>query len=144
MTDRLTPAQRSLLMSRIRGRNTKPELVVRSLLHKMGYRFRTHLRAVPGTPDVAFPARRKAILVHGCFWHQHDGCRRAFSPSTRSEFWGQKFRRTRERDQRLLAEAEHAGWRMLVIWECETSDLVALAGRLGPFLGPTKATLQAS
>jgi DNA mismatch endonuclease (patch repair protein) len=138
--DRLTPSARSHLMSRIRRADTKPELVVRSALHQLGYRFRTQLKGVPGRPDVAFPARRIAIFVHGCFWHQHPGCRHARVPATRTEFWHAKFRRNRERDARLQAQAEAMGWRALVIWECETVDLDALIKRLTDFLGPPRST----
>jgi len=135
--DRLDPVARSRLMSRIRRSDTKPERLVRSMLHRAGYRFRIQLKGVPGRPDVAFPGRRAAILIHGCFWHQHPGCRHATVPSTRPEFWKAKFERNRERDARLLAEAEAMGWRTLVIWECETmgSDL---CDRLVAFLGPPR------
>jgi DNA mismatch endonuclease (patch repair protein) len=135
--DRLDPAARSRLMSRIRRADTKPELAVRSLLHGLGYRFRTQLKGVPGRPDIAFPGRRLAILVHGCFWHQHPGCRHAGMPATRSEFWRAKFERNRERDARLLAGAEALGWRVLVVWECETVRPADLQVRLVAFVGPT-------
>ena len=134
--DRLDPAARSRNMSRIRGANTKPERVVRSLLHRLGYRFRIQLKGVPGRPDVAFTARKAAILVHGCFWHQHPGCRNATMPSTRTDFWQAKFERNRERDARQLAQAEALGWRTLVIWECETCKEAELAERLIAFVGP--------
>lgn len=133
--DRMTPEKRSALMSRIRRSDTKPELIVRQLLHARGYRFRVQLKGVPGRPDVAFPARRKAILVHGCFWHQHEGCRLSRAPATRSEFWREKFARNKERDTRLLAEATQMGWETLVIWECETRDIPTLACRLEQFIG---------
>jgi DNA mismatch endonuclease, patch repair protein len=141
--DRLDPIQRSRLMSRIRRSDTKPERVVRSLLHALGYRFRTQLKGVPGRPDVAFPRRRKAILVHGCFWHQHAGCRHAGVPATRTEFWQAKFERNRERDERLLRAAEALGWEMLVVWECETKA-VDLDRRLKGFLGPPRAAAPGS
>ena len=129
---------RSRLMSRIRRANTRPERIVRSLLHRLGYRFRTQLRGIPGRPDVAFPGRRKGILVHGCFWHQHTGCRHARIPATRQAFWAAKFDRNRERDQRLLVAAEALGWEMLVVWECETRDAAALEARLTAFVGATR------
>jgi DNA mismatch endonuclease Vsr len=135
--DRLDPSQRSRLMSRIRRSDTKPERLVRSLLHRLGYRFRIQLKGVPGRPDVAFPGRRKAIQVHGCFWHQHPGCRHATQPSTRTEFWTAKFARNRERDERLLNAAEALGWRTLVVWECETKAQ-DLDRRLIAFLGPPR------
>lgn len=135
MADRLTPSQRSAHMARIRRADTKPEWIVRRLLHRAGYRFRLQWRAVPGRPDVAFPARRKAIFVHGCFWHQHEGCRLAHVPATRSEFWEAKFTRNRERDARALARAEAEGWDAVVVWECETRDATGLEERLRRFLG---------
>jgi len=134
----MTPQQRSALMSRIRRSNTKPELVVRRLLHRYGYRFRTQLKGVPGRPDVAFPKRRKAILVHGCFWHQHQGCRHARIPATRTAFWAEKFAKNKERDARLLAQASSLGWSTLVVWECEAVEGASLRSRLLEFLGPTR------
>lgn len=124
-------------MSRIRRADTKPELVVRSLLHRLGYRFRTQLKEVPGRPDLAFTRRRKAILVHGCFWHQHPGCRHATMPKTRRDFWETKFERNRERDARLHALAEAQGWQIMVVWECETKT-DGLGARLMAFLGPPR------
>ena len=129
---------RSALMARIRRANTKPELAIRRLLHRLGYRFRTQLRGVPGRPDIAFPARRKAIFIHGCFWHQHSGCRHARLPSTRSDFWAQKFQRNKERDARLLEEARRLGWDVLVTWECETVETDTVQERLITFLGPPR------
>lgn len=136
--DELIPEARSRLMSRIRRSDTKPERIVRSLLHRLGYRFRTQYKGVPGRPDIAFPARRKAVMVHGCFWHQHPGCRHARIPATRRAFWEAKFDRNRERDARLLAEAEAQGWDMLVLWECGIRDTADLADELTKFLGPTR------
>lgn len=136
--DRLTPAERSAHMAKIRRSNTKPEMVVRRLLHRLGYRFRIQLKGVPGRPDVAFTSRRKAIMVHGCFWHQH-GCKSSRVPTTRSDFWSQKFARNKERDERLKAQAEAHGWEVLVVWECETVDQPGLCERLTGFLGPTRS-----
>jgi len=138
MADRLTAAQRSAHMGRIRRANTKPELVVRRLLHRLGYRFRLQWKAAPGRPDIAFPSRRKVIFVHGCFWHQHDGCRLAHVPTTRRDFWKTKFERNRERDARDLDRCIQAGWDAFVIWECEVGDLEALEERLAGFVGPPK------
>lgn len=134
--DRISPATRSKMMARIRRSDTKPELLVRSLLHGLGYRFRTQMKGVPGRPDLAFPKRRKAVLIHGCFWHQHPGCRHARIPETRREFWAAKFDRNKERDARLLLKAQEQGWETLVVWECETGDRVELERRLVSFLGP--------
>ena len=136
--DPLSQAQRSAHMARIRRSETKPELIVRRLLHRLGYRFRVQLKGVPGRPDVAFPGRRKAVMVHGCFWHQHEGCRLAHVPSSRPEFWSAKFARNKERDARLQAKAEAAGWAVLVVWECETKNLGSLQSSLQGFLGAAK------
>jgi DNA mismatch endonuclease (patch repair protein) len=137
--DRLTSAQRSAHMARIRRSNTRPECAVRGLLHGLGYRFRVQFAGVPGRPDVAFPGRRQAIWIHGCFWHAHESCQTWRMPRTRPEFWAAKFARNRERDQRLLDAAVLAGWDCLVLWECELKDGPALARRLQAFLGETNA-----
>lgn len=114
-------------MSRIKGRDTGPELRLRSLLHRAGFRFRLHANDLPGKPDIVLPKYRTAIFVHGCFWHRHEGCRNATSPSTRTEFWQEKFHGTVERDKRNMAALETAGWTVITVWEC---DLKADADRL--------------
>lgn len=119
MADIFSPAKRSEVMSRIRGRDTVPELVVRSYLHRRGLRFRLHRRDLPGRPDIVLPAYRVAILVHGCFWHGHAGCKRASLPKTRVSFWAEKIAANRERDARSIRALEALGWRPLVVWECE-------------------------
>lgn len=134
MADVMTPEQRSRTMARVRSKNTKPELRVRALLHRMGFRFRLHRRDLPGTPDLVLPKHRAAIFVHGCFWHAHPGCARATMPSTRMEFWTTKLARNVERDAKKLRELQAAGWRVLVLWECETRDAEALEARLRGFL----------
>ncbi len=121
-------------MSAIRGRDTKPEMMVRSLVHRMGYRFRLHRRNLPGKPDLVFPGRRKVIFVHGCFWHQHPGCRYATRPATRTEFWAEKLDGNRERDQRVRRRLEAQGWDVLVIWECDTQKPDGLPDVLKAFL----------
>lgn len=126
-------------MARIKRSDTRPEKIVRSLLHQLGYRFRIQLKNVPGRPDVAFPARRVAIMVHGCFWHAH-GCAFSNIPKTRNEFWTEKFRANKERDARLQEAAEAAGWHCLVVWECETKDREALAAWLSASLGPPRSS----
>lgn len=125
-------------MARIRGRDTRPELQVRRLLHSAGYRYRVQLKGVPGRPDIAFPARKKAILVHGCFWHGHEGCKRAHIPRTRSAYWTAKFERNKARDQRQRLQATELGWEVLVVWECEVPAKAALQEKLSVFLGPPK------
>lgn len=141
MVDRITKEQRSALMSRIRRADTKPELLIRRLLHALGYRFRVQLKGVPGRPDVAFTRRRKLIQVYGCFWHAHEGCPSARIPTTRSDFWSSKFARNRERDRRLEEAAAAAGWESLVIWECELKDIEGLRARLVDFLGPCRSAV---
>lgn len=125
-------------MGRIKRSNTKPERVVREVLHGLGYRFRLQWKPCPGRPDVAFTRRRKAVFVHGCFWHQHTGCKLAHVPETRREFWQLKFDRNRARDARDLKRCMDEGWDTLVIWECETRDAASLATKLATFLGPPK------
>ena len=126
MVDTLTKSQRSRVMSKIRGKDTKPELAVRSLLHGMGYRFRLHRRDLPGSPDIVLPRYRAVVFVHGCFWHRHDGCNLAYHPKTNVDFWEKKFQANVERDLRNLQELEKDGWKVLIIWECELSGSDAL------------------
>lgn len=142
--DTLTPAQRSERMSRVRGRDTKPEMVVRRLLHARGYRYRLHARDLPGRPDLVFPARRKVIFVHGCFWHRHEGCALARMPKSRLDFWQAKLEGNRERDQRKLRDLAARGWRAMVVWECELRDLPGLAVRLEEFLNDQEGRDDAS
>ncbi|MEW7009430.1 very short patch repair endonuclease [Lentilitoribacter sp. EG35] len=119
MTDRISKERRSWNMSRIRGKNTKPEILLRSLLHRYGYRFRLHVPYLPGRPDIVLPKYKTVIFVHGCFWHRHEGCSKASIPKTRTEFWREKFHRTVERDNRKQKEIEEKGWRVIVVWECQ-------------------------
>ena len=127
--DIMSPEKRSALMARIRGRDTGPEMTVRRLLHGLGYRFRLHSCDLPGRPDVVFRSRRVAIFVHGCFWHRHD-CGLAYMPKTRQQFWREKFDRNVRRDQEVRDELEAAGWRVIVVWECQLEQLSALSARL--------------
>lgn len=124
-------------MARIGPRDTKPEKLVRRLLHAMGRRFRLHRRDLPGTPDIVLPATRKAIFVHGCFWHRHEGCRKATTPKTRTDFWLDKFAANVERDARKELQLRAAGWDVITVWECETRDLATLEIRLRDWLGTT-------
>ena len=117
MADVLTPEQRRLNMSRIRGRDTRPELILRRGLHALGLRFRLHRKDLPGKPDLVFPGHRAVILVHGCFWHWH-GCPMFKWPATRREFWREKIASNRQRDQVTLGGLRAAGWRVVVVWEC--------------------------
>lgn len=118
-TDIFTPEKRSEVMSRVRSGNTKPELLVRSLLHRMGYRFRLHRKDLPGKPDIVLPKYRTVVLVHGCFWHQHPGCRKATVPKRNRAFWEAKLSRNTERDREVVRKLEQAGWKTVTIWECE-------------------------
>lgn len=122
MVDRLTPDQRRLNMSRVRAKDTRPEMIVRRLLHSLGFRFRLHRRDLPGRPDIVLPRYRAAIFVHGCFWHGHD-CSLFRMPTTRTEFWAAKIAANRRRDGDAVSGLRDAGWRSLLIWEC------ALRGR---------------
>ena len=128
--DRLTKQHRSWNMSRIRGKDTKPEMRVRSVLHRMGFRFRLHRKDLPGKPDIVLPAYGTVIFVHGCFWHRHPGCRYAYTPKSRVDFWQTKFQRNVERHQEVEAELEELGWHVVVIWECETGSEEQLQQRL--------------
>ena len=106
-------------MSRIRGKNTTPEVQLRKLLHAAGYRFRLHGRNLPGKPDIVLKKYKTAIFVHGCFWHRHEGCAGATVPKTRTKFWTAKFQDTVQRDQRKQQELEKSGWRVITVWECD-------------------------
>lgn len=131
MTDIVDTATRSRMMSRISGRNTKPELIVRQELHRLGLRFRLHRKDLPGRPDIVLPRWNVACFVHGCFWHRHDGCRFAYSPKSRPEFWRKKFARNVERDKEAVRELQARYWRVAVFWECHVTrgdPAQALAG----------------
>ena len=120
--DHVTKAKRSEIMSKVRGRDTKPEMKVRRRLHALGYRYRLQAKELPGRPDIVFRPRRKAIFVHGCFWHRHEGCRYASTPKTRTEFWEEKFRQNIERDDRNEKALSKLGWKTLIIWECQLKN----------------------
>lgn len=130
MTDSLSVADRSALMSRVRNKDTQPEVVVRKLAHRLGLRFRLYRKDLPGTPDMVFPRYRSAIFVHGCFWHQHPGCRRATVPKSNVPKWAAKFERNRSRDTATACALETMGWDVMVIWECETRTEEVLMKKL--------------
>lgn len=123
--DTVPPDVRSRIMSRIRGRDTKPERIVRSVAHQLGLRFRLCVRALPGSPDLVFRKHRTVLFVHGCFWHSHE-CREGRAPKTRPDYWEAKFAATRARDAKHKQELTKAGWRVLEVWECQTQDLEGL------------------
>ena len=126
MTDTISKDIRSWNMSRIRSKDTKPELIVRSALHRLGYRFRLHKKDLPGKPDIVLAKYRTVIFVHGCFWHQHKGCRYAYQPKTRAGFWRNKLQGISERDIRTRKKLSRVDWKSRVIWECQTKNPVKL------------------
>lgn len=134
MTDTFTPEKRSEIMRRVAGKNTGPELKVRRMLHAMGYRFRLHRKDLPGKPDVYLPKYKTAVFVHGCFWHGHEGCKRATIPATRADYWRDKIAGNRKRDAEAQARLAAMGRRCIVVWECELKDPVATAGKLSDAL----------
>ena len=131
---RLSPETRLRVMRSIRAKNTRPELIVRQVLWGLGARYRLHATDLPGRPDIVMRSRRAVILVHGCFWHLHEGCGLARLPKSRPEYWPRKLLRNRERDQRNSRELARLGWRTLVVWECEISSLAKLRDRLNAFI----------
>jgi DNA mismatch endonuclease, patch repair protein len=132
--DKITPERRSANMARIGSANTKPEMIVRRMVHRLGYRFRLHRRDLPGRPDLVFAGRDKIIFVHGCYWHGH-GCKVGGSAAKSNQaYWGPKIARNRERDEQSIAALVALGWKVLVIWECETRREAELRGRLRRFL----------
>ena len=133
MVDNRSEESRSALMARVRQKNTTPEMVVRRLLHRMGYRFRLHLKDLPGCPDIVLPRHKKVILVHGCFWHQHD-CKKASLPRSNVEFWTDKLGKNVQRDRRTVEQLALLGWGSLTIWECETKHFDNIIPKINAFL----------
>ena len=133
--DTLTSAERSERMSRVRSKDTKPEMMVRRLVHGLGYRYRLHGRKLPGNPDLVFAKRKKVVFVHGCFWHRHPGCGNTRFPKSRLEFWKPKLESNRKRDLKNQRKLRQLGWAYLVIWECEVEDTGLLTKRITNFLG---------
>lgn len=134
MADRLTKEHRSWNMSRIKSTHSKPEVVVRSLLHRMGYRFRLHKKDLPGKPDIVLPKYKTVIFVHGCFWHRHLNCKYAYTPKTRTDKWLHKFSNNNERDKIVKKQLELLGWKVLIVWECQTKGAEKLEKTLKSFL----------
>lgn len=126
---------RSENMRAIRSKGMRPELAVRSLVHRLGYRFRLHRKDLPGKPDLVFASRRKVIFVHGCFWHSHQGCKAAHVPKSNVNYWGPKLDRNQARDSKNIKALAAAGWKALVIWECDTANETTLSKRVKRFLG---------
>ena len=122
--DTVDPKKRSEIMSHIRGKNTKPELLIRSLLHRSGFRFRIHRRDLPGCPDIVLPKYKTIIFVHGCFWHQHPGCRKATIPETNKDFWTEKLTKNTTRDFLICNELKKQGWKTIIVWQCELKKIL--------------------
>jgi DNA mismatch endonuclease, patch repair protein len=137
--DKLSVERRSSNMRRIRSTDTNPELTLRRLIHGLGYRFRLHRKDLPGCPDIVFPGRRKVVFAHGCFWHQHPGCREGRIPGSRVDYWGPKLSRNQIRDAANQALLEEQGWGVLVVWECALKDTIVVKRTVKQFLGPAKA-----
>jgi DNA mismatch endonuclease, patch repair protein len=133
--DSLSAERRSANMSRIRSKNTQPEMIVRRLLHGLGYRYSLHRRDLPGAPDLVFPSRKKIIFVHGCFWHQHKGCIDGRMPKSRADYWQPKLLRNIQRDRRNLSKLRRGGWKVLRLWECDVLKAADVRERLVQFLG---------
>lgn len=139
VAEKITSEQRSAIMRRVRREGTEPELAVRRMLHRMGYRFRLHAKELAGSPDVVFRPRKAVIFVHGCFWHGHD-CRWRRPVKSNSEYWAAKIERNQRRDAAALKALAALGWRSLVVWECEVKHAEVLAERLQTFLDPWAPT----
>ena len=133
MADIVSRQKRSQMMSEIRSKDTKPEMIVRSMLHRMRLRFRLHRADLPGTPDLVFPKYDLAVFIHGCFWHRHKNCQFAYNPKTRHDFWSEKFSSNMDRDRRNQRCLRALGWKVFIVWECETKNLIRLQGRLNRF-----------
>jgi DNA mismatch endonuclease (patch repair protein) len=134
LMDIVSPEKRSRMMAGIKGKNTKPELVVRKLVHGMGFRYRLHHKDLQGSPDLVFPRLKKVIFVHGCFWHRHPGCRFAYTPKSNAQFWLDKLECNTRRDAQALTALDSLGWQVLIVWECEVSDVSALTLKVRMFL----------
>ncbi len=132
--DRLSKEHRSWNMSRISGENTGPERIIRSLLHKLGYRYRLYRKDLPGRPDIVLPRFRSIIFVHGCYWHRHKNCKYAYNPKSNSMFWESKFSENIKRDKKIVKNLRKMGWRVLIIWECQVYNIEVITKRLVNFL----------
>lgn len=130
MADNLTPEQRKRTMSRVKQQDTKPEKIVRSLLHRLGFRFRKNVPSLIGKPDIVLPKYKTIIFVHGCFWHQHAGCRKSRRPTTNIEFWDEKLDKNIKRDIQTEAELKKLGWKILTVWDCEIKGKEILIEKL--------------
>jgi len=141
LTDSLSKAKRSWNMSRVRSKDTMPELLVRSLLHRSGYRFRLHKAGLPGKPDIVLTKHKTVIFVHGCFWHRHSGCPDATTPKTRTAFWEKKFEENVARDKRTAIALRDLDWNVITVWECELKNAEKLLKRLRREIGSSKKAI---
>ena len=136
MVDVFTKEKRREIMANVKSRDTKPEKIVRSLVHRMGFRFSLHRKDLPGKPDIVLPRHGKVIFVHGCFWHGHNNCRKATIPATNTAFWAEKIAKNKVRDTKAKRQLRQAGWQVLVVWECEIVRTEKLTRKLKKFLEP--------
>lgn len=134
MTDTLSPTERSRRMSLIRSKGSAPEMKLRRLVHRMGFRYRLHVKELPGTPDLVFPSRQSVIFMHGCYWHRHEGCKLARLPKSKLDFWKPKLEANKERDSLVRQQLTAQGWRVLVVWECEMADTEKVSSVVRDFL----------
>ena len=132
--------KRSDIMAKVKGKNTKPELLVRSVLYKMGYRFRLYRKDLPGNPDITLPKFKKVIFIHGCFWHSHKNCKRSKRPTTNYEFWNKKLNKNILRDKKVIKQLNEMGWESLIIWTCEIKDINTIKQKLDNFLKGDNST----
>ncbi|WP_108446128.1 very short patch repair endonuclease [Halomonas denitrificans] len=140
MADSVDRETRSRIMGKVRHKDTKPEMVVRRLVHGAGYRYRLHDKRLPGKPDLVFKGRKKVIFVHGCFWHRHEGCALARLPKSREEFWIPKLEANKQRDRRNEDRLREMGWEVLVVWECELSEIDVILEKINEFLQKSRDT----
>lgn len=134
MTDKFDKETRSRIMAKVAGKNTEPETAVRKLIWQMGFRYRLHDKNLPGKPDIVFSKKKKIIFVHGCFWHNHIGCKMATMPQSNADYWQAKIQRNVNRDKTNIAKLESMGWQVLIVWECELKDIETLKSKLLCFL----------
>lgn len=134
MTDIVSRSKRKEMMSSVKQRHTKPEIAVRKILHRHGFRFRLHNKKLPGTPDIVLPKHKAVIFVHGCFWHQHEGCRKSRRPTSNVEFWNEKLDRNIVRDNQKESELKNSGWKVLTLWDCEIKNEDSLIEKVKNFL----------
>jgi DNA mismatch endonuclease (patch repair protein) len=144
VADVFTKSKRSWIMAKVHSHDTSPEIIVRSTLHRLGYRFRLYSDKLPGKPDIILPRFHKLIFVHGCFWHQHKGCKASARPSSHSEYWNKKLDKNVLRDKRNLAALKNAGWDILIIWECQILKKISIVNKIKKFMKTANKNLSAS